>query len=321
MTPEVLADPIGVVVRLVARIEPQLGRAVIEEAVTSVAGGRAKRRKLAQARAGDRPSVLTDGRSPAPRAVGDLLIALRKAGARAVSPPACTECGKDLRTMQRRGQDWYCGVCGPVRLPCAACGKTGRVASRDRDEQPRCARCPPGGGQDPAEIVMNVVAAIDPALPAVLVSAAMTAAAPGAGQRRQLAWVLQDQPGLLTGAGAGAPVPSVLRLISELCDAGATRIIRPPCPRCGRVINLHRRIGGQWSCRNCVARSASSRAHGAEPSSRSLSVTSTAGHCARTAWSPTRPTRKSAPGAAGAARSASAPRTGLCARPARRSRR
>jgi hypothetical protein len=138
MTPEVLADPIGVVTGLVARIEPQLGRAVIEEAVTSVAGGRAKRRKLARALA-ERPSVLTDGRSPAPRAVGDLLIALREAGARAVCPPACTACGKDLRTMQRRGQDWYCGVCGPVRLPCAGCGTTRRVASRDRDGQPRCA--------------------------------------------------------------------------------------------------------------------------------------------------------------------------------------
>ena len=72
---------------------------------------------------------------------------------------------------------------------------------------------------------------------------------------RQLAWALQDQPGLLTGAGALAPVPSVLRLIGELCDAGASGIVRPPCPRCGRVISLHRRIGGQWSCRNCVARS------------------------------------------------------------------
>ena len=254
MTPEVLADPVGVVAGLVARIEPQLGRVVIEETVTSVAGGRAKRRKLAQALA-ERPSVLTDGRSPAPRAVGELLIALRKAGARAVSPPACTGCGKELRTMQRRGQDWYCSVCGPVRLPCAACGNTRRVASRDRDEQPRCAQCPPGDGHDPTEIVMNVVAAIDPALPAALVTAAMTAAAAGTAQRRQLAWALQDQPGLLTGAGARAPVPSVLRLISELCDAGATRVVRPPCPQCGRVISLHRRIGGQWSCRNCVARS------------------------------------------------------------------
>ncbi len=38
MTPEMLADPVGVVVRLVTRIEPQLDRVVIEEAVTSVAG-------------------------------------------------------------------------------------------------------------------------------------------------------------------------------------------------------------------------------------------------------------------------------------------
>ena len=42
----------------------------------------------------DRPAVLADGRSPAPRAVGDLLIALRKAGATAISAPVCAECGK-----------------------------------------------------------------------------------------------------------------------------------------------------------------------------------------------------------------------------------
>ena len=123
MTPEVLADPIGVVVGLVARLEPHLGPGGDRGGRDELAGGRAKRRKLAQALA-ERPSVLTDGRSPAPRAVGDLLIALRKAGAPTVSPRACTGCGKDLRTMQRRGQDWYCGVCGPVRLPCAACGTT-----------------------------------------------------------------------------------------------------------------------------------------------------------------------------------------------------
>src|SRR5260370_16973609 len=98
MTPEVLADPVGVVVGLVARIEPQLSRVVIEGAVTSVAGGRAKRRKLAQALA-ERPSVLTDGRSPAPRAVGELLIVLRKAGAWAVPPPACTASSKHLPTL------------------------------------------------------------------------------------------------------------------------------------------------------------------------------------------------------------------------------
>ena len=62
-------------------------------------------------------------------------------------------------------------------------------------------------------------------------------------------------PSLLTGDGAQAPMPGVLRLIDELCQAGAQNITRPACPRCHRVIRLDRRIDGQWLCRNCVARS------------------------------------------------------------------
>ncbi|MCX4670589.1 hypothetical protein OG453_28515 [Streptomyces sp. NBC_01381] len=53
--------------------------------VTAVAGGRAKSRQLAKALA-IRPAVLTDGRSPAAQAIGDLLIGLRKAGASAIAP-------------------------------------------------------------------------------------------------------------------------------------------------------------------------------------------------------------------------------------------
>ena len=60
---------------------------------------------------------------PRRRAVGDLLIALNKAGATEISAPVCAECGKHLRTLQRRGDDWYCGVCGPVREPCSECGR------------------------------------------------------------------------------------------------------------------------------------------------------------------------------------------------------
>jgi hypothetical protein len=66
---------------------------------------------------------------------------------------------------------------------------------------------------------------------------------------------LQDRPELLTGAGADAPTRSVLRLIDTLCDAGESMIVRPPCPRCGRIIHLHRRIDGKWLCRNCTAKS------------------------------------------------------------------
>ena len=50
--PDVLADPVGVTVALVAGVEPALSRAAVEDVVISVAGGRAKRRKLAAALAG-----------------------------------------------------------------------------------------------------------------------------------------------------------------------------------------------------------------------------------------------------------------------------
>jgi hypothetical protein len=252
--PDVLGDPAGVITGMVAEVERTLGRAAIADTVAGVAGGRAKRRRLAQALL-DRPALLADGRSPAPRAAGDLLLALRAAGATGIAAPSCAGCGKPLRTMQRRGQDWYCGACGPEPEPCAACGSIRPVSSRDRDGRPRCGRCPPGSGQDPAGIVAGLVAAIDPALPASAVIAAVNAAAPGAGQRRRLAWALQDRPELLTGAGAQAAEPAVLRLIAGLCAAGAAGVVRPPCPHCGRVIALARPIGGLRLCRNCVARS------------------------------------------------------------------
>lgn len=260
-TPDPLADPIGVVVGLLAQVEPELDRPTIERTVTGVAGGRAKRRRLAHALL-DNPAVFGDGRSPAPRVVGALLLALRAAGAVNVCPPVCAQCGRQLRTMQRRGEHWYCAGCGHRREPCAGCGQTRTVSFRDRQAQPRCKQCPPDDGRDPMDGVVEVVAGVDPTLPADLVVSAVNAVVSQAGQRHRLAWALADRPELLTGAGADAPVPSVLRLIDVLCDAGATRIIRPACPRCHRVLRLHRPIEGQWLCRNCVAK------HRAQPCSR-----------------------------------------------------
>jgi hypothetical protein len=254
MTAKVLADPIGAIVDLVVRYEPTLGRSTITGAVQSVAGGRAKRRRLAQALL-DKPAVLVDGRSPGPRAIADLLLALRHAGAARISAPVCADCGKPLRTLQRRGEDWYCGGCGPRRESCAACGETRAVNVRDRDGRPRCVRCPPDDGGDPVSIVVEVVTGADPTLSADVVAAAVTTVVPRAGQRYQLAWALQDRSELLTGAGAEAPVPSVLRLIDKLCDAGARTITHPACPRCLRVVHLHRPINGQWLCRSCTAKS------------------------------------------------------------------
>ncbi|MFJ6773216.1 hypothetical protein ACIQOV_20060, partial [Kitasatospora sp. NPDC091257] len=151
-----VTDPIGLMTDLITDVEKGLGPAVI-----AVAGGRAKSRRLAQALA-MRPPVLTDGRSPAPRAIGDLLIELRNAGASAISPPVCAECGKNLRTLQRQGQDWYCSLCGQETAECAACGNTRRLAFRDRKGLPRCSMCPDPDDRDPVDVVHEVIAAISP---------------------------------------------------------------------------------------------------------------------------------------------------------------
>ena len=257
MTPpgaQVVIDPVGVVVGLITTLEPGLDDAAVVAVVAAVAPGRNVRRRLAQALS-ERPALLTDGRSPAPRVVGNLLITLRRAGAVSISDPVCTGCGKRLRTMQRRGQDWYCSVCGPQSPPCAVCGNMRKIHSRDRQGRPRCHACPPEDGPDPMQIVLEVITALDPSIDVDAVSAAVHAVTSRAGQRRHLAWALQDRPELLTGAGAQSPVPSVLRLIDALIAAGAHGVLRPPCPRCGRVITLSKTLDGVRVCRNCLAKS------------------------------------------------------------------
>jgi hypothetical protein len=270
-TPDVVADPLGVIVGLVAGVEPAMGRARITEVVAAVAGGRAKRRRLAQALQ-QRPAVLTDGRSPAPRVVGNLLTALRSAGTANISAPVCAACGKHLRTLQRRGEDWYCGVHGPEIESCASCGNIRPVAMRDRRQRPHCWECPLPEEQDATHVVIEVVTTIDPGLSVELIKTSIRSAAPQAGQRRRLAWALQDRPELLTGAGAQAPVPSVLRLIDALVAAGANGIVAPACPHCGRVIALVKPRDGLRLCRNCVAKSRAETRHGCgvfrEPATR-----------------------------------------------------
>ncbi|HVA74457.1 MAG TPA: hypothetical protein VNF71_07815, partial [Acidimicrobiales bacterium] len=238
--------------------EPTLERATIQAIVEAVAGGRAKRRRLAQFLL-ESPAVLADGCSPAPRVVGNLLIALRTAGALNISPPICATCGKSLRTLQRRDQDWYCAVCGARREPCTSCGHTRPVAGRDQQGRPHCVDCPPGDERDPLEVIAEVVCGVDPTVSIEVVISAVGAAVSNAGQRRRLAWTLQDRPELLSGAGAEAPMPSVLRLIDRLCDAGATHIVRPACPHCRRVVALVKPRNGLRLCRMCVARSRAER--------------------------------------------------------------
>jgi hypothetical protein len=251
---DAVTHPVGVMVTLIASAEPGLDRDAIRAAVTAVAGGRAKQRRLAQALAG-RPGVLSDGRSPAPRAVGDLLIALVNAGATVISPPTCAECGKALRTLQRRGDDWYCGVCGEVREPCAACGRPRRVCSRDRAGRPRCAECPDSDGRDPVAVIHGIVAALDPGAGRETVADAVRRSAPRPSYQQKLAWALEGNPALLTGEGHLAPLRAIPRFIEMLHAAGVAGVVRPSCGRCGRVVRIDKPLDGIRVCRTCIAHS------------------------------------------------------------------
>lgn len=255
MTPRahevVRGDPLGVICDAVGKIEDGLSPEQVRAIVEAVSGGRAKRRQLAVALT-ERPAVLEDGRSPAPRSVGDLLAALRHAGATGVSAPRCAGCSKELRTLQRRGADWYCSVCVSEPITCALCGEQRQIVTRDRQGQPRCRSCLPE--EDPLQAIVAVVASVDPQIPAAAVRAAVARTTSRAGQRRRLAWALEDRADLLTGAGAEAPAPSLLRFIDALLESGSEKIVRPPCPCCGRVRTLSKTREGLRICRNCSAK-------------------------------------------------------------------
>lgn len=260
MTREGLGSPvedlIAQITGCVAQVETGMTLAVIEDIVAGFASTRSRIRRLAGALA-DRPAVLTDGRSPAPVAVGDLLIALRAAGAAAVSAPVCATpgCGKQLGRLQRRGQDWYCGGCYHAgrKAPCAGCGRTLSVATRGPGGEPLCWRCVPEGARDPAEVIVSVVRGVDPGLESGVIAAAVAPAAWEPRQCDRLATALSQRPDLLTGAGAAAPEKSVLRLIDLLIDAGSTRIVRPGCSQCAAVKPLRNKRDGKFVCWACYS--------------------------------------------------------------------
>ena len=250
-----VSDTVGLITGLVAAAEPRLAAEQIRAIAIAVAGGRAKSRRLALALA-ERPAVLADGRSPAPRAVGDLLVALREAGAGSVSPPRCARCGKQLRTFQRNGQDWYCSACGQQSAePCAGCGNIRPVSARDRAGQPRCAKCPDADDRDPVTVIFGIVTGLDAHASRDTVAAAVRRTAPRPSYQQKLAWALEEHPRLLTGEGHLAPLRAIPRFIEELHASGIAGIVRPACPGCHRIVRIDKPLGGVRVCRTCIARS------------------------------------------------------------------
>ncbi|WP_342338059.1 MULTISPECIES: hypothetical protein [unclassified Rhodococcus (in: high G+C Gram-positive bacteria)] len=250
----VISDPVGLISDLVAEADPGLDPGRARTVVVSTVGGRAKSRRIAAALVA-RPAVLADGRSPAPRAIGDLLLALRKAGATAIAAPCCADCGKQLRTLMRRGQHWYCSVCEQNTAACAGCGNLKQVRSHDRDGHPRCAQCPDPDDRDPIAVIHAAVAALDPAVPRDAIAGVLDRCCRQRGYQRRVAWALEADPALLTGEGHRAPLRVIPRLVEHLHASGVRGIVLPTCPGCGRQVRIDKPLDGQRVCRTCIAHS------------------------------------------------------------------
>ena len=104
---------------------------------------------------------------------------------------------------------------------------------------------------DPAGALLALMARLEPALAPEAVLAALDQAAARLDGRRRIAAAVTGQPELLTGQGARTPIPSVLRFISALARAGATAVVEPPCPRCGRQRPLSNPVDGLRLCGGC----------------------------------------------------------------------
>jgi hypothetical protein len=252
---EVVADPIAVIVGLVTEIEHDLTAGQVAAVVTATAGGRAARRRLAQSLK-DNPQVLRTGRPPAVLSAAKLLRALRKAGATGISAPRCGGRERELRYVRSQGAgDWGCSPCLERMHACAGCGEQRRPVTLDRQGRHRCQNCPDDQG-DPLPELTQLVTALDPGLSRETIEATLQQATTRPAGQRRAAWAIVGRPGLLTGAGAYAPSPAVLRFTDGLAAAGAAQIVRPACPRCNGVKALSKLLDSQRVCRNCFARSA-----------------------------------------------------------------
>lgn len=203
----------------------------------------------------ERPEVLHDGRSPAPRAIGELLQKLREAGATAISPRCCATCGKHLRTLTRKGQDWYCGPCQHRRAACAGCGQTKRVKALDRDGRPRCAQCADLDDRDPIAVIHAGLAELDPGVGYDTIAAVVGRSCQKRAYQQKLAWAIESDPALLTGDAHRAPLRVIPRFVEHLHAAGVGGVVLPTCPGCRRVVRIDKPLGGVRVCRTCIAHS------------------------------------------------------------------
>ena len=103
----------------------------------------------------------------------------------------------------------------------------------------------------PAEVIAELVAAVEPSLDPGAVVSAVGGMTVNLGQQRRLARALFEDPGLLTSGRPEGP-PTVAQLIGVLQRQGARNLTLPACASCGRVAMLTQRDAkGRRICAAC----------------------------------------------------------------------
>ncbi len=196
-----LTEPGAVIAGIIHGAEPVLDRDDIAAVIARVARSRAQQRRLAGALSDD-PGLLTSGRPEGPPQIELLIRALQEMGAQRLILPRCAHCDQPKRLTQRDGSLRICSSCDHLRRgtaqPCAICGNTRQVATRDQHGRPRCARCRPYGSPDPVAQIAAHVSRLGPGLDHRRLLEVIQEAIPQPFQHHQVLWELDQRPGLLT---------------------------------------------------------------------------------------------------------------------------
>ncbi|MFF7941545.1 hypothetical protein ACFZC5_17680 [Nocardia gamkensis] len=250
-------DARGVLIEILGAVEPSLDTAVVGECIDAAAPNRAIRRELARTLAAD-PELLTSGRPEGPVSLGRLIRSLRERGAHRVVVPCCSDCGKPNPLSGSVGRLRICTGCEAKRrsarqAPCSGCGRHMVCRYRDRHGGSLCAGCRPKDDHLVLDQLCTLIGKSVTDLEAAVVRAAVTAALKRPHYQRQVTWELEDNPKLLTGAGAQGSAKAIT-LIETLAAAGSHQVIVPPCPVCGQHIPLRASIDGKRTCERCYGK-------------------------------------------------------------------
>ncbi|TDZ45932.1 hypothetical protein CCUG63695_00947 [Mycobacteroides franklinii] len=249
-------EPLPYIVEQIVQAEPALDPAVITSCVESVADKRRKLRELAQSLF-IFPGLLTSGEPNGSRLVGYLVVSLQEHGAKNVTLPRCARCGRGRPLLGlNKDRQRVCGSCQSAELvqtaACSACGKCKKLTGKNRDGLPLCKRCADASYSGDYRTPLRAhLAGLDTGIDPGTLDTVLDSALPQSYQQREVAWILEKNPLVLSTNAAASGSHRLVLLAEALIQAGAGNITVPSCMLCGASKPIRQHIEGTRCCRQC----------------------------------------------------------------------